>query len=631
MPGTTERRRARGGLRVGLTGLLLTLALGSRGPSDRTTAAPAGLEVWKPGRAVPIASTGGHARFTVPTPERGARTLVIVSSLAKTAGPFPMHLAARPIDPARVVFPLTEPTGRRNAPDLSAPSLPPAAPRATTIPAAERTFHLMVRDGDVVSPSNYLAVRSILRRVGKHVQVYVDERDEGRVADAVVRDVIETFDNQVHPVAERTFGRARDVDGDGRFTVLMSGWLTRLGGGRHAVDGFVRGADLDMSLPTPFSNHCDMMYLSTALEAGPHLRTVVAHEYTHAVTFTSKSSAAAGVVPLEEEGWLDEALAHLVEDLHGFSRSNLDYRVSAFLSRPEHYQLVVEDYYAADLFRSHGNRGATYLFLRWCADRFGSGLPPSLIRSGRRGVSNLEAATGTPFADLYRGWSVALYATGLDPLRPDRDGFHSIDLRMPFDDWELAGPRTVTVSPGSLEDWTLAGTSSRYFIVEASPTGAVDVEISSGPQAELQVTALTLPPEMGVLDLNVSMAVGANGEPFLRATIRERNGAAVRLSALAWEPLVPGPDPHAPTFRRSGLDRSGIDRAFGTSALPPFGRLDAQPIPCAGALPTPGDSLIVKVIGIDAAGRRVSAWAEIESEGESTKPRPKVASEIGRR
>src|SRR5260370_16587154 len=163
-----------------------------------------------------------------------------------------------------------------------------------------------------------------------------------------------------------------------------------------------------------------MMYLSTALETGPHLRTVLAHEYTHAVTLSVKafSGGAGGVAGrphLEEEGWLDEALAHLVEDLHGFSRSNLDYRVSAFLSQPARYQLVVEDYYAADLFRSHGNRGGTYLFLRWCVDRFGPALLPTLIRSEKRGTANLEAASGVPCAQLHRHCSLPLSLTSPPP------------------------------------------------------------------------------------------------------------------------------------------------------------------------------------------------------------------------
>ena len=162
-----------------------------------------------------------------------------------------------------------------------------------------------------------------------------------------------------------------------------------------------------------------MMYLSTTLGTGPHLRTVMAHEYTHAVTFSAKVAAAArlGRPAVEEEGWLEEGLAHLAEDLHAFSRSNLDYRVSAFLSRPERYRLVVDDYYTADLFRSHGNRGGTYLFLRWCADVYGPGLLPALIRSERRGVANLEAATGLAFEELYRRWSIALFLGGLESGR----------------------------------------------------------------------------------------------------------------------------------------------------------------------------------------------------------------------
>ncbi len=203
------------------------------------------------------------------------------------------------------------------------------------------------------------------------------------VAPATLRDLVATFDEHVFPDAAARFGPAVDVDRDGRFTVLFSSGLARLADGKVSVNGFVRGADLDLRLGAPFGNRCDMMYLSTGLEAGPHLRTVVAHEYTHAVSFSRK--VLGNPAGPEEDGWLDEALAHLVEDAQGFSRSNLDYRVSAFLSRPERYRLVVDDYYASDLFRSHGNRGATYLFLRWCVDRYGPGLVEALDSIGAPG------------------------------------------------------------------------------------------------------------------------------------------------------------------------------------------------------------------------------------------------------
>ncbi len=299
------------------------------------------------------------------------------------------------------------PASARRAPRLRTSPLPPVPETAVGLPPRERTFHLLVRDGDVASASNYEPVTGELKAVGYRVQVYVDREDLGSVGPELLRDLVTTFDDNVFPTAARTFGQARDVDGDGRFTVLLSSRLTRLAGGKHAVDGFVRGADLDTRCAPPFGNRCDMMYLSTALTPGPYLRTLLAHEYTHAVTFSAK--VLNGTRPgREEEGWLDEALAHLAEDVHGFSRANLDYRVSAFLSRPERYRLVVEDYYAADLFRSHGNRGGTYLFLRWCADRFGPGLLPALIRAPERGTANVEAATGV-------GTSPTCTASGRSP------------------------------------------------------------------------------------------------------------------------------------------------------------------------------------------------------------------------
>ena len=84
------------------------------------------------------------------------------------------------------------------------------------------------------------------------------------------------------------FGPAPDVDGDGRFTVLLSSWLDHLGGGRYAVDGFVRVADLDRAFRSPLGNQCDMMYLSTSLKADRTFARVLAHEYMHAVACGQK-------------------------------------------------------------------------------------------------------------------------------------------------------------------------------------------------------------------------------------------------------------------------------------------------------------------------------------------------------
>src|SRR5262249_5797885 len=162
--------------------------------------------------------------------------------------------------------------------------------------------------------------------------------------------------------------------------------------------GFVRGSDFYRDLRPPFGNACDMMYLNTDLQPGPHLRALLAHEYTHAAVFSAHVLAGypADGPPQDEESWLNEGLAHLAEDWHDHGWTTRDYRISAFLNAPERSPLVAADYYGAGLWRNPGNRGAAYLFLRWCADRCGPGLARELVQSGLHGVANLEAAAREP-------------------------------------------------------------------------------------------------------------------------------------------------------------------------------------------------------------------------------------------
>src|SRR4051794_36711749 len=109
MSRTTARRPTIGRVRVGLLALVATFAVGVRDASVGSGTRPAGATVWQTGKPVPIASKAGHARFTVPTSSAGSRTLVVVSSLARSAGTFPIKLAAKAVDPARVEPPETEP------------------------------------------------------------------------------------------------------------------------------------------------------------------------------------------------------------------------------------------------------------------------------------------------------------------------------------------------------------------------------------------------------------------------------------------------------------------------------------------------------------------------------------------
>ena len=598
-----------------LLALLVVVLVGVHaGTNDRQTEVP-GHRFWRASSPVAVAVHDGKARFRAPVAETGSDLLVVVSSLATAPGPYPISLGAT--DALDAAIPDQAYSYPARPPKLSAFTAAPIKKPVAGLPPPRRSFSLMVRDGDVANASNYLSVQGVLRAVGQRVQVYVASEDVNLVEAELLKDLVATFDDRIFPMAAGTVGLARDVDGDGRFTVLLSSWLSRLGSGRNAVDGFVRVSDLDLAYSAPFGNRCDMMYLSTNLKPGPHLRTVLTHEYMHAVVFSGKYAQTPGVRPVvvEEEGWLDEALAHLAEDQQGFSRSNIDYRISAFLSQPERYQLVVEDYYAANLFRSHGNRGSTYLFLRWCVDQYGPDLMPALIHSRLRGTANLEAATGCSFADLFRRWSVALFMSGLEPeSKPKaRGGYRSVAIRNPLEDWELAGPRATSVVAGGPADcWSAAGTSSHFVVVRGGSSAAVEVTVSGPPDAQLQVTAVPLPAGMARLELSAKATTAADGDLRLRATIRESNNEPVRLTALAWEPLTPPADSQVQEFRHGQLDMLGIASTFGTSALAGGAALRSREIRLKGVHPGTGP-LIVKLVGTDDKGRRVAAWRVIDN------------------
>jgi hypothetical protein len=151
-----------------------------------------------------------------------------------------------------------------------------------------------------------------------------------------------------------------------------------------------------------------MMWLDANLPAG-RTCTLLAHS-THAVVFSEHvfGDYPPGGAPRDEESWLNEGLAHLAEASHGYGWNNLDHRIAAFLNAPEASPLVVHDAYAAGLWRGRGHRGAAFLFVRHCARRHGPDLPRRLTQSGLCGAANLEAATQTPFHELFRRWTVDL-------------------------------------------------------------------------------------------------------------------------------------------------------------------------------------------------------------------------------
>ena len=156
---------------------------------------------------VPIAVHDGRATFRAETRLARSEILVVVSAISRVRGPFPIELTARPASSPTI------PDLADDGPVTETKTVVPPAPIAATSeapsspPGAERVFHMMVRDGDAASPSNYIAVRRSLKGVGREVQVYAAAEDFDQVGQELVSDIIKTFDDRILPLTSARFGR----------------------------------------------------------------------------------------------------------------------------------------------------------------------------------------------------------------------------------------------------------------------------------------------------------------------------------------------------------------------------------------------------------------------------------------
>jgi hypothetical protein len=343
---------------------------------------------------------------------------------------------------------------------------PPPTPESSRESRRQtREFHLHVTDGDLDDPKQYARIVARSVACGRRVRVFLDQQlPDGEVSTARLDELLQLLEADVLPRVEQQFGPLRDLDGDGRFAVVLTPWLSRLQGGRTSLGGMVRSSDFQIDVPPPFGNRGDMLFLNSHLPSEAALRDLLSHEVAHAACLCQRLPSLGRQMP-EEEDWISEALAHLAEP----GWSNLDHRVATFLQEPSRYALVVADYYRAGLWRNPGCRGATYLFARWCAAQTGHNFVRQMVTSPIRGQRSLESVTGRRFEDLFREWSLSVAS---------QDGFAEL---LPL----LKRCGCDGLRPVILRDDT-AG--DRSFLVRGTAFQVLEVDLTTAHSRTLRVT-----------------------------------------------------------------------------------------------------------------------------------------------
>ncbi len=569
-----------------------------------------------PGQLYSVATEANQATFDLPLADAREQYLLVVSNVASKLESRSVSLTVQAVDevsriPFLQVAPLN-PRLLRSDPEFYTSPLPtPVA--FTSQEAKRRTFWLHVGGSSTENPAAYRQIDSELQGRGKHIRVYVDRED--RVPQQTVDTIIELFDNSIRPTAAESLGLPNDVDRDGTFAVLISGWLGQLDGGTVSLGGMVNPNDLDTTLDAPHSNHADVLYLNSNVRPGRHLATLLAHEFAHAISCSGRLRHQGLLfASSKEESWLSEAISHVAENLESDNWTNLDHRVARFLETPDQTPLVVANYRAAGLWRAEGPRGSTYLFLRWCVDQYGTGLLPALIYSSRSGIANLEAATGEPFDELYRRFAADLFLRTIHTSESSASSqscvnLPRIDLASPLGKWGLAGPRydswNLSDPDFAEKEFQLRGTTSRYFVVSSGEDGPRRIHIAAELGSRLQITLVRLPDELPRLHLKTIRTDRGKW----KLALSESNGIPLELSHVAWE----NPDDRAGDFQRSPECFAGdeLTTMFGDACVPGGGELIGQPLNSPGRSNKP---VTVRVVARDSRGRRVTAWATLDPE-----------------
>ncbi len=151
-----------------------------------------------------------------------------------------------------------------------------------------------------------------------------------------------------------------DHNADGAITLAFSNFTSAgVGGG---VLGFFDYRDmLPASDADATGNEMDILWSRTPGSSNPRVQAVatLAHEYAHLASFATRVSGQETSAS-QEALWLDEGIAHLMEDLVGWGPSNVN-AVEEALSN-------WEDTALAGPLDGVANRGMAYLFLRHLVD-----------------------------------------------------------------------------------------------------------------------------------------------------------------------------------------------------------------------------------------------------------------------
>jgi len=250
-------------------------------------------------------------------------------------------------------------------------------------------------------------ISATLQRISNQLYLYIDDAwwqqlssgDKNKV-DTALLSLADEFERKMYPTLTATFGSEwkPGIDNDERITVLIHPMKKNRG-------GYFRTGDEYPKLAVPTSNEREMVYLNTDSLDSPLLKSFLAHEFVHLITFNQKER----IRGIEEDIWLNEARAEYAPTLLGYDAeypgSNLQQRVSQFSKDPSN-SLTDWSNFPADY-------GVANLFIHYVIDHYGVKILTDSLQSSRKGIDSINSALTKNgfqenFSQVFTNWTIAV-------------------------------------------------------------------------------------------------------------------------------------------------------------------------------------------------------------------------------
>ncbi|MFW9928149.1 MAG: hypothetical protein ACFFD1_02030, partial [Candidatus Thorarchaeota archaeon] len=205
------------------------------------------------------------------------------------------------------------------------------------------------------------------------------------------------------------FGIPSDVDHNGKIILLVIDIV-----GNSQVAGFFSALNWFPVSSNPnnqdhYSNYADLVYININYVGSSGLPTV-AHEFQHLIQFSTDS---------EEDVWLDEGLSMYAEKYTGYGSTIWQYIQNVGVGFGYNIDLSMT-YWDYD---NIAHYGASYLFLLYLSDRFGTGIISNISNDqNEQGLDSINTSLqqidpSLTVEDVFTDWAISL--TINDPSIPN--------------------------------------------------------------------------------------------------------------------------------------------------------------------------------------------------------------------